>query len=368
MLRTLLRSQILVCSMLIWNQLFSQVSITAQDILDLAGSKFALQEDTTGAINVNTGAPGENQTWDLSDLELASGFGLDQEFLLPAETPYTTNFPTSNLVIKLSSPAFSDGAIYEYLEVGATEVRTLGSVVMANVMGIPFENITEDNQVFAPVPVTFGSTWSEVIRDTIEQAGSFTNFLFDSTAITVDGWGTLSLPHGNFSCLRLFEQCWTRSRTLVNGVLTSSSADSALSYIWVSPENFLLATITSQDGETDPAFTDAGFVSIQTEEILSAPVLDEPAQRLSILGPNPTSDHIVIGIDLIETADVDLGIFTLDGKRIRTLLSGNQPAGYTEIIWDGVDLSGTQVPAATYLIRLKAFGRSETQKVIWVRE
>ncbi len=51
-------------------------------------------------------------------------------------------------------------------------------------------------------------------------------------------------------------------------------------------------------------------------------------------------------------APVDLRIFDLSGRLVRTLLSGSQPAGTHRVLWDGRDGDGRDAPSGVYLYRL----------------
>ena len=46
----------------------------------------------------------------------------------------------------------------------------------------------------------------------------------------------------------------TISQTHVNNILISADTTSTISYCWIAKGTLLLASITSQDGETDPNF------------------------------------------------------------------------------------------------------------------
>ncbi len=345
----------------------AQPSITANDFLGLIGSTFMMEEDTSGAITVDVGQPGNDQTWDLSTVAVPNPFTLSREFLDPGETPYSARFAEANLAEKITSMDFPEGAIFNYYAVAEERARNVGSATMATVMGIPFEQFNDDNQLVAPFPVEIGTSWSETIYDTTTQAGVFTNIIFDSTVIRVDGWGKLILPSGEYTCLRLFEQCWNQSKTVISGVSTDSSSESALTYIWVSPEHFILASITSQDGETDPNFTSATSFSRLAGGSSALFQSDKLDGQWRLLGPNPFGHQIRLEVSTDLDQPLALHVYDVMGHLVKTLLPSARYDGTQHVNWNGTDESGQVMPGGTYILSLRSPGTTTNRKVQLVR-
>ena len=78
--------------------------------------------------------------------------------------------------------------------------------------------------------------------------------------------------------------------------------------------------------------------------------------------PNPFTDQTTITYELAETGPVQLQVFDLQGRLIRDLAQGTQPAGK-----HAVTFSADRLPAGTYMCRLSANGSQETRKMILVR-
>ena len=83
--------------------------------------------------------------------------------------------------------------------------------------------------------------------------------------------------------------------------------------------------------------------------------------------PNPARGPVRLSFALPRAAAVRLGIYDVDGRRVRDLLSGAQPAGRHEIAWDQRDESGRTVPAGVCFARLEVEGRALTHKLTTMR-
>ena len=81
--------------------------------------------------------------------------------------------------------------------------------------------------------------------------------------------------------------------------------------------------------------------------------------------PNPAGGRAVFRFGLPRAADVRLEIFDLEGRRARTLLRGEQPAGWHELQWTG-RVDGGEARAGIYFVRFKAEGREFKQRLVWL--
>ena len=84
--------------------------------------------------------------------------------------------------------------------------------------------------------------------------------------------------------------------------------------------------------------------------------------------PNPFNDRTVIEFSLPEAAVVDVEIFNILGRKVRTLLSGEpSAAGEHRIYWDGRSDSGNSVATGVYLYRLRTEDQSVTRKMVLIK-
>lgn len=83
--------------------------------------------------------------------------------------------------------------------------------------------------------------------------------------------------------------------------------------------------------------------------------------------PNPFNPQTFVAYRLNESSDVDISVFDMFGRKVRTLVAGPQPAGSYNVYWHGDDASGNRVTSGSYLIRMETGDVSQVQKVTMVK-
>jgi hypothetical protein len=91
--------------------------------------------------------------------------------------------------------------------------------------------------------------------------------------------------------------------------------------------------------------------------------LEPPVTKLTLYQnqPNPIRQSTVIRFAIPREGHVRLEIFDISGKKVRTLIDHNEPAGRHSRVWDGRDGSGESVAAGIYFYRLSMAGQSLTK-------
>lgn len=79
--------------------------------------------------------------------------------------------------------------------------------------------------------------------------------------------------------------------------------------------------------------------------------------------PNPFNSSTKIVYKLEKPENVTIKIFDLLGKELITLVNTVKPAGVSQIIWNGRDSNGLEMPSGIYFIRLKTERAEVTKKV-----
>ena len=83
--------------------------------------------------------------------------------------------------------------------------------------------------------------------------------------------------------------------------------------------------------------------------------------------PNPFNPGTTIRFDLASRQPVQLRIFDVHGRLVRTLVDGVLAQGHHELRWDGRTDAGTPLASGTYLCRLRAGDYTGVQKLLLIR-
>jgi photosystem II stability/assembly factor-like uncharacterized protein len=94
-----------------------------------------------------------------------------------------------------------------------------------------------------------------------------------------------------------------------------------------------------------------------------------PVMELALLQnhPNPFNPYTMIRFRIPERMHVELGIYDVTGRHIRTLINAPCKPGETSLEWDGRDFSGNPVSSGIYFYRLKAGSKMLSKKMVLLR-
>lgn len=82
--------------------------------------------------------------------------------------------------------------------------------------------------------------------------------------------------------------------------------------------------------------------------------------------PNPFNPSTMMIYHLPHASEVELSVFDLLGKRVRTLVQDRQQPGQYRVLWNGHDDHGVAVPSGVYLYRLQTGNFMQARKMIFV--
>jgi len=83
--------------------------------------------------------------------------------------------------------------------------------------------------------------------------------------------------------------------------------------------------------------------------------------------PNPFNPETQITYQLASSGFASISIYDLLGREIKTLVSGDQPAGSYKVTWNGTDELGNSVPSGVYLYSLMTGNFIESKKMILMK-
>ena len=91
-----------------------------------------------------------------------------------------------------------------------------------------------------------------------------------------------------------------------------------------------------------------------------------PAPRAELRGavPSPFRFRTTISYSLPAAGPATLVVYDLAGKLVKTLVSGNLPAGARKVTWNRTDDAGRTVAGGVYFCRLRADGTSFSSKLV----
>ena len=344
----------------------AQISVTGGDILALRGKSELVGErsDPDEMIAVNVGSAGANQTWDFSSLA-ADEYQYTRFYLEPSATPYGSQFPDANFAytaeIQEDTVTFST---FQYFFVDNSILTDVGNVFTFG--DSTFVDFIQ-NGFEVDLPLEMGGGWTDLSRDTTG-FDTFEIISTDSSVVTVDAWGTATMPFGTINVLRLKTDSYYISRTYNNGVLLNTMEDRDISYDWLSKEHFIVASISGPSGGTDPNFTSASYIQILqgTNTAVEPDGSGDSGAMLAQLYPNPFSSELTITATVSGTESADLAVYDLLGRRVRSLPIGRTDGAQT-ITWDGTTDEGVDCAPGLYFVRVKSGQQVETRKVVLSR-
>ncbi|MBT7900495.1 MAG: T9SS type A sorting domain-containing protein [Candidatus Marinimicrobia bacterium] len=83
--------------------------------------------------------------------------------------------------------------------------------------------------------------------------------------------------------------------------------------------------------------------------------------------PNPFNPTTTLQYDLPEDSQVNIMIYDLMGRTVKTLVNNQQSAGFKSVVWDATNDLGQPVSAGMYLYRIKAGNFHQVKKMILLK-
>ena len=83
--------------------------------------------------------------------------------------------------------------------------------------------------------------------------------------------------------------------------------------------------------------------------------------------PNPFNPSTTIEYTLQKEDKVELKIFNVLGKEIKTLINKSQQNGNYKVVWDGTDNKGEKVSSGIYFYRLQINNATVTKKAVFIK-
>ena len=83
--------------------------------------------------------------------------------------------------------------------------------------------------------------------------------------------------------------------------------------------------------------------------------------------PNPFNPVTALLYDLPDQTHVNITIYDMLGRQVKTLMDQTQDAGYRSVIWDATNDYGKPVSAGIYLYQIQAGNFMRTKKMVLLK-
>ena len=136
-----------------------------------------------------------------------------------------------------------------------------------------------------------------------------------------------------------------------------SQADPAFQYIpqifedWQDyPVSYFDIADLDGDGDDDIVLNEGGVILfLENQNVLAIDDVELPANSFTLSNyPNPFNASTTISFGLREAENINLAVYDIVGRLVKTLIDEKMDAGEHSIIWDGEDTAGKSVASGIY--------------------
>ena len=341
----------------------AQITITSADAssINTVGNVLTNHIDSL-TTSVDIGSPGET-SWDFSALN--SQFTNTFTSLVPAATPYISDFPTANVVFsydEIIDATVANG--WQYTTQNSGNYLLNGVVIKSDFDTDEYliKAVYSPAQVFYLLPFTYNSQWNSsfTINNTSYFNGSplFNTIANHTETVVVDAWGNMTMPGGAvLQALRVrSDDIYTSpsppfyKRVISYSFITKSGAKVDVSAVdTTAPNNGIIFT-------EGVSWRSTGIVGIENEDQIPT------EYSLSQNYPNPFNPSTTINFTLPSSEFVTLKIYDLLGREVAALVNEEKSAGSYDINFNAFQLS-----SGIYFYNLQAGSYTEMKKLTLIK-
>ena len=138
--------------------------------------------------------------------------------------------------------------------------------------------------------------------------------------------------------------------------------------IWLGMRSVFILAAIRNSGQRDGIHIDDFQVNWELPTSVSDNDQSIPYRfSLSQNYPNPFNPSTLVKFTLAERGNVNLDIYDMLGRKVKTLVSGTLESGEHEIIWNSIDESGDEVASGIYLYKLVSGGFTLVKRMTLLR-
>jgi hypothetical protein len=280
------------------------------------------------------GSPSEDSGWYVDDVEILKG--LERAFL---EWPAWETFSTG-----LGDWAV-DGGQWEVGRPTAPPIAHSDSSCAGTVLNDNYADGV-DTRLISPA-IHFGSTPNSIHLEYYHFA-QMSDYDAGYVQISVRREGCWSPWRNLEGPITGTYGYWTKRRVMEDSLVAYADSTVRIGFFFQSRRDIWGAPSEDRGWYIDDIRIQ-GAVTDVSREFGPRPV----GARLDQNVPNPFNPSTRIEFALPAQCSVDLAVFDIAGRRVRTLLAGSLSAGPHHCLWDGRDDSGSRIASGLYVYRLK---------------
>jgi len=338
---------------LIGFQINAQIVITSDD-MPVPGD--TLRKSITAILDgTNYQQGGPDQTWLFDELTVVSQ--QVDTFVNVNETPsiYQIFFNNqfiypdykSTVAFKLSQytaiPTVELTDSYLFIKVTDEDIREVGYGV--TLQGIPLPIQLQQIDTIYRFPLEYGDIDSahSLLSIGVPNLGYLMVSKFRRN--TVDGWGTLTTPYGEFQTLRVKTEILEYDSLYVDTLgMGMPLTRNIIEYKWLANGFHEPVLQVTEEG----FIITASYIDSVRSTFLNVPEEKNRKYDFSVF-PNPSSDYLSVSYELFEDADVKISLYSIYGNEMKRFAQTHQERGlYNRVLY----LKENGFRPGIYLIRL----------------
>ncbi|MCX6232839.1 MAG: T9SS type A sorting domain-containing protein [Bacteroidetes bacterium] len=316
---------LLITILSIYSFTYAQITITTAD-MPATGNKINKSTAlTTGTVDYTL--TGTNYTWNFSALVPVSQ-SVDT-FVTVLSTPifyYPSYITSANQALK--QPNISLGVaqmsnVFNFYNNASAAYGLIGYAAQINAIPIPLKYNTADR--IYKFPLNYGNVDSTASSASmsVTSIGYFGETKRRKNI--VDGWGTLTTPYGTFQVLRVKSIIYQKDTLSLDTIPFALPAvvRNITEYKWVGKSNGipLLEIVETSYGIVPTITTTINY--IDSVRVLTG-ITERPiniSESVKVF-PNPVTNQFTISYNLTKPTDVNIQLFDLTGKEVKTIEKG----------------------------------------------
>jgi hypothetical protein len=341
--------------------LLSGIKINAQVVItsaDMPVPGDTIRRSITAVLdgmNYQQGGPG--QTWLFDELTVVSQ--QVDTFVNVSETPTVYQFFFNNqfiypdykasVALKMAEltaiPGLTLTNSYQFIKVTNDDYREVGYGVSLD--GVPVPVQLQQIDTIYRFPLEYGSIDSahSLLSIGVTDLGYLMVKKFRKD--TVDGWGTLTTPFGEFQTIRMKTHIVEYDSIYIDSLGVGIPLTQLITeYRWLANGYHEPVLMVTENG----FLVTATYMDSVRSTFLDVPEVEAKSSSFDFtLYPNPCSNYVSVSYELLNDADVKISVYSIYGNQVKQFASARQEKGYyNQILY----LKENGLRKGIYLIRL----------------